>query len=224
MIENSTITNNTAPAGQGSGVASVGNIFTSTEVLSTIVSATLGTDVDFVDGTTNTFLSKGYNLIGNGSATTAFTQPGDQINVADPGVGLLLDNGGPTQTHALLAGSLAIDAGPSSPCPATDQRGETRPKDGDGNATATCDIGAFELAAAPAPPPPPPNTVSVITAQVPPKTKDKTPTLSVTITDAESDLSTEKIQLFMDNQAVTGFSYDAAADKLSFTSKKLKKG
>jgi hypothetical protein len=32
-------------------------------------------------------------------------------------------NGGPTRTHALPAGSLAIDSGPLSGFPATDQRG-----------------------------------------------------------------------------------------------------
>ena len=54
----------------------------------------------------------------------------------DPRLGPLQDNGGPTPTHALLLGSPAIDA--SSACPATDQRGVTRPQG------AGCDIGAFE--------------------------------------------------------------------------------
>ncbi len=76
----------------------------------------------------------------------------------------------------------------------------------------------------PAPPPPPPNTAPVITAQVPAKTRDKTPTLSATITDAETNLAQSNIKVFLDNQAVTSFSYNAATDKLSFTSTKLKKG
>ena len=49
VIEHSTITNNTAPSGQGSGVASFGDIDTRTEVLSTIISANTNTDVDFID-------------------------------------------------------------------------------------------------------------------------------------------------------------------------------
>jgi hypothetical protein len=57
---------------------------------------------------------------------------------AVPLLGPLQDNGGPTPTHALLPGSPAIDLGASVVCPATDQRGVTRPK-GIG-----CDIGAFE--------------------------------------------------------------------------------
>lgn len=49
------------------------------------------------------------------------------------------DNGGPTETHALLVGSPAIDAGDANYCPETDQRGVTRPQG------AGCDIGAFEF-------------------------------------------------------------------------------
>lgn len=50
----------------------------------------------------------------------------------------LADNGGPTRTHALPLGSAAVD-GAGAACPATDQRGETRPQG------AACDAGAFEL-------------------------------------------------------------------------------
>jgi hypothetical protein len=68
-------------------------------------------------------------------------------------IGPLGDDGGPTQTHALLPGSNAIDTGdsvagcigPNSlPLP-TDQRGALRTVDGDQNGTAICDIGAFEV-------------------------------------------------------------------------------
>jgi alpha-tubulin suppressor-like RCC1 family protein len=61
----------------------------------------------------------------------------------DPNLGALADNGGPTQTMALLTGSPAIDAGDDAVCAAApinhlDQRGVVRPQD------AHCDIGAFE--------------------------------------------------------------------------------
>jgi hypothetical protein len=57
----------------------------------------------------------------------------------DPALGALADNGGSTQTMALLPGSPAIDAGDDSACPAADQRGVARPQG------AHCDIGAYEL-------------------------------------------------------------------------------
>ncbi len=58
--------------------------------------------------------------------------------VSDPLLGLLADNGGPTQTMALLAGSPAIDMADDAACEATDQRGISRPQG------AHCDIGAYE--------------------------------------------------------------------------------
>jgi len=147
VIENSTITNNTAPSGKGSGVASYGDTSTSTEVLSTIISANQGTDVDFAEDTTiNSFLSKGYNLIGSGNATGAFNQSTDQPNEDVPKLGPLADNGGPTKTHALLAGSPAVDKGNTDL--GTDQRGQRRPFDDPSIAPATggddSDIGSFE--------------------------------------------------------------------------------
>ena len=53
---------------------------------------------------------------------------GTNIITADPMLGTLADNGGYTQTMALGAGSSAIDAGDDVSCPATDQRGVTRPQ------------------------------------------------------------------------------------------------
>jgi hypothetical protein len=139
VIKNSTITNNSAPTfGDGSGVASFGNASTRTEVLSSIISADTNTDVDFVEGTTNSFLSRGFNRIGDGNATAAFNKPSDQSLVMVPGLGPLANNGGPTQTHALQPGSPAIDRATNTNCPATDQRGVLRPQG------PTCDIGAFE--------------------------------------------------------------------------------
>lgn len=56
----------------------------------------------------------------------------------DPRLGAFKDNGGPTKTAALLAGSPAIDAGTSAGAPGADQRGVTRPKG------AGYDMGAYE--------------------------------------------------------------------------------
>ena len=66
----------------------------------------------------------GYNLDDDG---TCFSGPTDQPNTPaglDPGG--LHDNGGPTNTIALVAGSAAIDKVAASLCPATDQRGSNR--------------------------------------------------------------------------------------------------
>lgn len=46
-------------------------------------------------------------------------------------------------THALRAGSPALDAGLGS-CTQQDQRGASRPRDGDGDGVAVCDLGAYE--------------------------------------------------------------------------------
>jgi CSLREA domain-containing protein len=58
--------------------------------------------------------------------------------VTEVDVGTNLNNGGPTQTNALLSGSLGIDNGHLASCPDTDQRGVARPQGEE------CDIGAYE--------------------------------------------------------------------------------
>jgi hypothetical protein len=65
------------------------------------------------------------------------------LSGSDLHLGALASNGGPTQTIALGAGSVAIDAGVDSLCPATDQRGVSRPQG------AHCDAGAYEAPAGP---------------------------------------------------------------------------
>jgi beta-glucanase (GH16 family) len=78
------------------------------------------------------------NSLGNNVFTDATCNPAasDQV-VADPLVGPLQDNGGPTLTHGLQPGSPAIDTANPVYCPPTDQRGVAR--------DAACDSGAFEF-------------------------------------------------------------------------------
>jgi len=85
--------------------------------------------------------SNGNNL--DSGTSCAFGAAGDLSNI-NPLLGALADNGGPTATHALSAGSPAIDAADNTGCPATDQRGVVRPVDGNGDTVAVCDIGAYE--------------------------------------------------------------------------------
>ncbi len=87
------------------------------------------------------YISLGYNLIqAPGSAVFTGTTVGNIYGV-NPDLGPLANNGGPTQTMALLAGSPAIDAGDPNltGLPATDQRGLPRTTHGH------LDIGAYEV-------------------------------------------------------------------------------
>ena len=94
--------------------------------------------------------SKGYNLVQDTSACTIAGDTTGNIIGQDPLLGPLRDNGGPTETHALLLGSPAIDAGSCQDAGGnpvlTDQRGVARPQG------AGCDIGAYELVPADAVP------------------------------------------------------------------------
>ena len=75
----------------------------------------------------------------------------------DPRIGPLRNNKGPTDTHALLAGSPAINAGGANLCGANDQRGAAP--------VGNCDLGAFEFGGhvpePVLPPPVPGETVNV---------------------------------------------------------------
>lgn len=96
--------------------------------------------------------NNGYNCsgpVGNGGnnidsgATCAFGTTNNSLSNTDPKLGPLAVNApGTTATHAIAPDSPARDLVPASGagCPATDQRGVTRPQ-GPG-----CDSGAFELA------------------------------------------------------------------------------
>lgn len=171
-LNNVTITNNTADSdnngsGSGGGIYRAGgNIVVSNSILAgnfdTANNAGPGTihaDCDWP--LSGGFTSFGYNLIGRGDGCAGFTNGvngdivGSNANPVNALLAPLASNGGPTQTHALIHGSPAIDFGgtavPGSlaigACVATDQRGVARP------VGPRCDIGAFEGEVA-APPPP----------------------------------------------------------------------
>src|SRR5260370_893859 len=114
-ISTSTFANNSAIGGGGlinfSGTVSIGG---------SIVANNTGGNCS--GGTSD----QGYNLSSDSSC--GFTGTGSLQNTdpkLDPGG--LQNNGGPTQTIALLATSPAIDHIPAANCPATDQRAHPRP-------------------------------------------------------------------------------------------------
>jgi Bacterial Ig domain len=118
-----------------------------------------------VDGTaqdcvvnSSTITEQGHNL--QGTSGCDFTAAGDITG--DAVLGGLANNGGETDTRALLTGSPAINSAGADVCASTDQRDLPRP------ALGGCDIGAFEVQ----PPPPAP--------PAPPASKDTTkPTIKV---------------------------------------------
>lgn len=129
-LKNSTIAGNTVTGaiGSGGGIDNHGTVYSRNTIIA------LNTNSDYHGAMT----SYGHNLIGNTAGGSGF-QPGlgDLLNV-NPKLGSLQNNGGSTQTMALLSGSPAINTGDDSICVPTDQRGVTRPQG------THCDIGAYE--------------------------------------------------------------------------------
>lgn len=126
---NTTISNNQSPGGAGLMNASL-----------LVVRNSLIVQNDG-DNCLGGLFSLGHNLEDGG--TCALGHASDQKNTP-AAIDNLGNNGGDTVTHALTAGSPAIDAGENDACLDVDQRGVPRPLDGDGDGTAVCDIGAFE--------------------------------------------------------------------------------
>jgi len=143
---NVTVTENTAHTG-GGVFHFPGGTFT---VKNTLIAQNLVDFTGTAPDVSGDFTSQGHNLIGDGTGGTGFGVNFDIVGTAanpiDPRLGPLANNGGPTKTHALLAGSPAIDHGDNAGLPPTDERGAgfVRNKDGNGDGLAIVDIGAYE--------------------------------------------------------------------------------
>jgi hypothetical protein len=151
-VNNCTVRGNTAD-GKGGGIY---NHDGTVNFSHSIVSGNTATDDGNEVSNNDTVNANNYNLFGDSSETDAQafagfapTVPTD-INATQDGTPTALgdildplaDNGGPTETHALVPGSPAIDYIPTGQCDvATDQRGIPRPQPTGGN----CDVGAFEF-------------------------------------------------------------------------------
>ncbi|HWY77117.1 MAG TPA: choice-of-anchor Q domain-containing protein, partial [Verrucomicrobiae bacterium] len=127
-----TVVSNSATVGMG-----VANVVGTVYAEDSIIANNNGTDFS------GTLTSQGHNLVGNTNACVLAGDLTGNIYGVDPLLGPLQNNGGFALTHALLAGSPAIDAGPVNAFPLFDQRGAPRPF---GPAD---DIGAFEFGATP---------------------------------------------------------------------------
>jgi hypothetical protein len=142
VLRSCTVTDNTATNGGGLYIINQAGRLRSTLLAGN--SATAGPDCD------GDIISEDYNFIGDTSDCIITGETANNVTNISPNLGVLQDNGGPTRTHALLAGSLAIDRGDNEILNApinitTDQRLLTR------KAGSQIDIGAFELNAVPVP-------------------------------------------------------------------------
>lgn len=142
-IKNSTVTgnNHTAVGIQGNAIISnttiAGNsgygleVFTnSLSITNSILANNTNTDCRIQWGATVTTNQNNIIETNSGCGTPAST--------ADPLLGPLADNGGLTETMALLQNSPALETGNNATCETTDQRGILRPQG------TVCDLGAYE--------------------------------------------------------------------------------
>ena len=140
-MQYSTVKDNLAGDNDDSG----GGLFNSARsVVNATLTATIMDNMDNCRITGNsTVTSLGYN-IDSGNSCNFDTNLNDQLNTA-PLLDIFQDNGGPTNTHALLEGSPAIDPTGNTVCPQKDQRGALRSTHLFSPAfLGTCDIGAYE--------------------------------------------------------------------------------
>jgi hypothetical protein len=205
-VSNSTLSGNSAP--NGGGILNGGGA--TATLKNTIVAKSLS------GGSCSGIITNGgYNL--DSDNTCFFGTNNNSLSGVDPMLGPLADNGGPTKTHALLAGSPAIDKGNSFSA-TTDQRGLVRPSNFVDivNAADGSDIGAFELQA---PPTQPDTTPPKVISTFPGNGGEVGPAANIRATFSE-DMRPASVKdafkLFKKgstNQIAAQVSYDAATDK-----------
>jgi hypothetical protein len=144
-------TNNTS---FGGGIDNYGEKLTLSLNIIAANKAQQGSDIEDGPGMAGSLASSGYNLIQDSAGLNGLSATDRQVTLSDLKLDPTLGNhGGPTQTLALLPGSVAIDAVPLEICHSTladasgspmtittDQRGVSRPS----GSKNMCDIGAYE--------------------------------------------------------------------------------
>jgi hypothetical protein len=142
-LTNCTLSRNSA--GLGGGIYVNPSVLRLVNLTNTIVAGnTAGKGPDIY----GTVAAADHNLVGDATGSSGIVNGvngnivgGNGNPVINAELGPLQNNGGPTQTMALLAGSPAIGHGDNTYAPATDQRGLARVD----QVFETTDIGAFEL-------------------------------------------------------------------------------
>lgn len=153
ILTHCTITGNTASE-DGGGLYNAAPLTLKRTLISGNSAVGSGPEVfRFVSDVDNTpITADAFNLFGfNGNAGVQGFAPGPTDIVPVAALAGILDttlanNGGSTQTHALVSGPAVNAVGSGCPPPATDQRGIARPQG------AKCDIGAFEFKSKRVPP------------------------------------------------------------------------
>ena len=151
QILSSTITANTGATSGGVHSFLFGG---SVSLENTIVAGNTGVTAADIAGS----LGARFSLVGDNTGATITDVQGNQIGTGGAPIDAMLDptladNGGPTLTHTLLAGSPALDAGDPDAVAGVgliaefDQRGDPfgRVEDGDNNGVGVIDIGAIEI-------------------------------------------------------------------------------
>ncbi|MFN8595361.1 MAG: choice-of-anchor Q domain-containing protein [Anaerolineae bacterium] len=187
-LYNVTIVSNTVTI--GSGGATGGGLYNHISATLTLRNSLIANNIDastfqVFNDCSGTVTSEGYNLIEDTTGCTINGVTTGNITGSDPNVGALANNGGPTFTHALNAGSPAINAGDILGCRdeahsllLTDQRGYLR--------NGTCDIGAYEYnspgQATPTNTPTQTNTPTPTSTATSTPTRTRTPTATASAT------------------------------------------
>jgi hypothetical protein len=141
VLTSDTFSASTAPAGGGSIYNEADSGTGTISLANTILN--IGASGTTLVNHSGAITSLGTNLSRDAAGGDATTGPGGFLNASgdirntDPLLGALANNGGPTDTLALLAGSRAIDAGNNSLASGADQRLFGR--------NGMADIGAFEF-------------------------------------------------------------------------------
>ena len=142
-VRNVTITDNVADA-DSNGSGDGGGFGGSNEISNSIIAGNVDRGGE-ADDCTGAITSGGFDLIERAETCVIDGDSTGNVLGLPAALGPLAMNGGPTETHALLSGSPALDAGNPAPpasgptaCAAADQRSVARPH------AVACDMGAVE--------------------------------------------------------------------------------